>query len=553
MRKSLLMAAVSCGALGLYQPGAFAQSTPAPAAPAAAAPATPSGPVSTITPSDGFFTRLSKAYSDEMFQETSIADPNAPLAHRAAPWPPSPVTIPPMPFTEWPFGGGNPIGATTPNSVDSPLMTALQGNAFGQWLTDNHIQIYGWINPGFNVSTSDAHKGGNFPAAYAYDPNILWLDQIAVLFERLPDTVQKDHIDWGFRLSPLYGETYRYTTALGFASYQLQHKNQQAGFDVPMIYGELYVPYVAEGLMIRVGRYISVPDTEAQLAPNNYMYSHSMTYAYDNYTNTGISFELQATKNWMLEAGMVMGTDSALWDGGSLKVAPGTVPGGVGAPYTGKWSNSDPGMKPSATACIRYQSDSAATAIYSCANGINDGTWGYNNLQQYTTTMYQKFNDEWHITYEVWHMHENHTPNAAAYGEPNQTPGNFGNLGQILNGPFGAWCRTGASCTSQEYAMVSYLNYTPNPLNNISFRLEFFNDMSGQRTGIKDKYLNYAVGWQHWFSPTITFRPEIAVYNALDRKAFNRNGQGNISSAPGAGGATAMSELVASADVIWHF
>ena len=49
------------------------------------------------------------------------------------------------------------------------------------------------------------------------------------------------------------------------------------GFDVPMVYGELYLPWLLEGTNIRFGRYISLPDIEAQLAPNNYMYSHSMT------------------------------------------------------------------------------------------------------------------------------------------------------------------------------------------------------------------------------------------------------------------------------------
>jgi hypothetical protein len=267
-----------------------------------------------------------------------------------------------------------------------------------------------------------------------------------------------------------------------------------------------------------------------------------MTYAYDNYTNTGVSFELQATKNIMLELGMVMGTDTALWDGGSLRTT-----AGAGGAYTTKWSNSDPGLQPSLTACARYQTDDGSTAIYPCANGINNGTWGYNNLQQYTTTIYHKFNDKWHITYEFWDMHENKTPNAPN-NTFNATPGAFGNLGQILNGPYGAWCKSGASCTSWEYAMVSYLNYTPDPLNNISFRVEFFNDQYGQRTGVKTRYLNYAVGWQHWLSPTVTLRPEVAVYNSLDRKSFNRTG------GPGApGSATAMSEAVFSSDLIWHF
>ncbi|MEI9924547.1 MAG: outer membrane beta-barrel protein [Bradyrhizobium sp.] len=69
--------------------------------------------------------------------------------------------------------------------------------------------------------------------------------------------------------------------------------------------------------MVRFGRYISIPDIEAQLAPNNYMYSHSMTYTFDNYTNTGIQLTLAATKNWMFQAGVTVGTESLPWHVGS--------------------------------------------------------------------------------------------------------------------------------------------------------------------------------------------------------------------------------------------
>ena len=531
---SALLAAASGGVMAQTTPAPTL--APAPAATAAAPAAAPAAPASDL----GFFGRFYKAYADE-WGAAPVSEPNAPPSRRAPPFPLQPQTSPPMPFTEWPFGGGNAIGATIPSSIDSPLMTALAPTSFGQFLNDWHTQIYGWINPGFNVSTSSRSKGGNFPAAYAYDPSTIWLDQAVVLFERLPDTVQQDHVDWGFRISPIYGETYRYTTALGFGSYQLQHKNQQAGWDIPMIYGELYIPGPFEGLIFRLGRYISVPDIEAQLAPNNYMYSHSMTYAFDNYTNTGLLAGLQVTRNLLLELGIVVGTDSALWDSGPLK------------PSGPPWSNSDPGVQPTFTACARYQTDTAYDTIYSCANGINSGQWGYNNLQQYTTTYYHKFNEQWHVSLEGWWMHENNTPNAAAYGEPNQVAGNFGNLGNMANGPFGAWCKVGhTDCTSNEFSLLGYLNYSWNPLDNISFRAEFFNDSSGQRTGVRDQYLNYAIGWQHWFSPTVMVRPEIAVYNALQRKSFNRDGQGNIGS-PNSGGPTAMSEAIISADIIWHF
>ena len=60
-----------------------------------------------------------------------------------------------------------------------------------------------------------------------------------------------------------------------------------AGLRAKMVYGDIYFP-VFQGMNVRVGRFISIPDIEAQLAPNNYTYVHSLTYTFDNYTNTGI-------------------------------------------------------------------------------------------------------------------------------------------------------------------------------------------------------------------------------------------------------------------------
>ncbi len=122
-----------------------------------------------------------------------------------------------MPFTEWPYGGSTNLGANRPSSVDSPLMVAIANTAVGQWMSDNHLQLYGWIEGGGNISTNHVH-GGNAPAGYSYRPNTLQLDQAVLYFERTPDTVQKDSIDWGFRISGIYGENYRYTTAYGLWS-----------------------------------------------------------------------------------------------------------------------------------------------------------------------------------------------------------------------------------------------------------------------------------------------------------------------------------------------
>ena len=195
---------------------------------------------------------------------------------------PAPVDGPPFPFSVWPYGGSVTIGY--PWTQAGPLMTALWEGPHGEAWKKSGVQIYGWLNFGGNLSSSSQGGYSNFPAAYAERANSVQPDQEVVYFERQPDTVQTDHIDWGFRLTLLYGIDYRFTTAKGIFSNQLLGKNQEYGFDPVMAYFDLYVPQVAQGMDIRVGRYISLPDIEAQLAPNNYTYSHSLLYTVDCYT-----------------------------------------------------------------------------------------------------------------------------------------------------------------------------------------------------------------------------------------------------------------------------
>jgi hypothetical protein len=168
-----------------------------------------------------FFTRFYRYYALEWGHGVAPSDPNAVPGRRPdSVWPATPQSTPPMPFTEWPYGGTTTIGVTRPNSVDSPLMVALSNTQLGAGMNASHVQVYGWVEVGGNVSTNSVKPGGNVPVGYDYTPNTVQLDQAVVYIERLPDTVQNDHFDWGFRLSAIYGVDYRYTTAYGLFSYQ---------------------------------------------------------------------------------------------------------------------------------------------------------------------------------------------------------------------------------------------------------------------------------------------------------------------------------------------
>ncbi|HLI99985.1 MAG TPA: outer membrane beta-barrel protein [Bradyrhizobium sp.] len=494
-----------------------------------------------------FMSRLVNYYRLEWGHEAAPADPKAPPSSRPE-WPPTPQSTPPMPFSEWPYGGTTNLGVTRPSSVDSPLMAALGNTSAGRWMSENHIQVYGWLDPGANLSTNTV-KGGNAPAAYSYNPNTVQLDQAVVYIERLPDTVQKDHVDWGFRVAPIYGENYRYTTAYGLFSSQFLNQNLNNGFDIPMAYGEVFIPQVMDGLMIRFGRYISIPDIEAQLAPNNYMYSHSMTYTYDNYTNTGIGLTLAATRNWIFQLGVSTGTESLPWHVGVHLANPDPNP-----IYPGTTFLKDPGAVPSITGGVRWTSNDGNNDVNIVANGINGGQWGYNNLQWYGLTYYHKFNDQWHIAFESYNEHQNNVPNLL---NPAVTgPNGFFTLGgtpfspQYLpfNAPNLANCgsATALSCTASFQTFLLYINDKLTPLDNLTWRLEFVDDFQGQRTGAKTRYVEAGFGWQHWFSPQIEIRPEISYYKSLDAFAFN--GNSNLGIAPNKNFA-----VIGAADMIIHF
>jgi hypothetical protein len=479
-----------------------------------------------------FFWIFFNAYADE-WARMPPADPNAPPSRRPeAEIPTVPQTSPPMPFTDWPIGGAQVIGGATPNSVDSPFMKALiSGTPIGKPLEDSHIQVYGWFDVGGNISSARHGYGANAPVADAFTPDIVQLDQAVVYIERVPDTVQKTNIDWGFRLAPVYGENYRYTTALGFFSNQYVYANNFMGFDMPMAYGELYVPNIGDGLMFRFGRYITLPDIEAQLAPNDYLYTRSITYAYDNYSTIGLNTSLKLNKNWLLQLGIGSGTETVPWNAATT-----ALPG-----YRGP---RDPGAQPSLSGCIQYQTDSGADAVYLCADNINNARWGYNNLNWYGGTYYHKFNEQFHVSFEGYAMYQRDVWNKAwtgpGYANNPQGPYYGTPWYGMANPPKEAICNPSLpTCTAGEYGLLAFWNYRIGTFDNLTLRTEFYNDVNGQRTGYATRYIDISPSWQHWIGPQIEMRPEIGYYRALDASAFD-NG-------------TARNLWFFGADVIWHF
>jgi Putative beta-barrel porin-2, OmpL-like. bbp2 len=468
---------------------------------------------------DGFFTRLASAYQSHL--EWNGADPAAPAAAIAGGGE-VPISNPPWPYSTWGIGGSPAIGVE--NMYYSALMDALYCGDGGQKLKDSRITVYGWAQPGGNISTSRTRfnyatgTGGNSPAAYSFEPNTVQLDQVAIYFERAPDEIQREHIDWGFRFTDLYGTDYKYTFSNGLLSNQYTDSAKQYGFDPVMYYLDFWFPHVAEGLNLRVGRYISLPDIEAQLAPNNITYSHSLLYTVDPYTQHGVVATTKLSRNWSVQAELSTGND----------VAP--------------WVKSERHLTPAV--CAIWTSDSGKDNIYPCMNGLNDGDWRWNNVQDAVVTWYHKFNARWHTDTEVWYMWQGHTPNVNNAQGSALIAQHYSYL--KYGAPGGAICNLAlVTCYSYEWAVLNYVNYQIGPRDIVTWRSDFLNDARGQRTGFKTRYAEFTLGYTHWVGDVIELRPEIRYEHSRDAQAYD-----NPTAQPGTG---RRSQFMLAADAIFHF
>jgi hypothetical protein len=249
----------------------------------------------------------------------------------------------------------------------------------------NGIRVYGWFDPGALISTS---QHSSFPMTYNIDPNMVNMDQFILRVERQPDTTQTDHADWGFRVSNLVGIDYRWTTAEGYFSNQLLRHNQLYGYDPVELYGLLYVPRLGQGTVVQIGRYISPPDIEAQLAPNNYLYSHSIFFDFDAYTQTGVLFSTKLSNYWSLQYGVHFGDDVAPWDPSAHFPT---------AELIARWvSHSN---KDSLLFGIDSINKSGAFQTYVGTDGL---TYGHDNLQQSNVTWSHVFNSGFHNLIESY-------------------------------------------------------------------------------------------------------------------------------------------------------
>jgi hypothetical protein len=403
---------------------------------------------------------------------------------------------PPLPGSEY---QGYPLIGVPADFTIWPLMRALQGTYIDDFLIDHKIRFYGWVTVEGNLSTS---KNSNTPDSYWIRPNQFDMDQVVFRFERIPNSVQVDSIDWGFRSTLIYGIDYRYMTAGGWFSDQLLKHNELYGWDPTEQYFDLYIPWVFQGMEVRVGRWIACPDIETQFAPDNFMGSHSLLFTFDTYTQTGVMFSFLLSKRVEFQVAFHSGTDMAPWYKGAL-------------------------FTPAAG--IRWVSQDNNWAYYGWLNAVNSSTFrrfeqygqpmGHDNFNYYVHTLEHRINPYILTKLESYIMWQR---NAVVSGTPSAGPvKSFGGGGGI-----------GPDIPNQFTLTFGAVNYTMIQFSHkdyITIRNEWWKDTDGERSNFPGVYTSHAIGLSHSFTRdnNLLFRPEIGLYRNWTQPAFDNGTRKN--------------------------
>jgi hypothetical protein len=365
---------------------------------------------------------------------------------------------------ETPSNSGSTTATPAPEAAADEwlLMRSLRGTWFGSVLAENRIQVYGWTDLSFTASTD---RSSNLPLGFNYRANDFLLDQNWLRIDRPVDTNSSDP-SFGFRSDTILpGSDYRFTLARGLFSGQLTDDHggpNPYGIDPIQFYGEVYFPSVAQGMDVKIGHFFSQYGVETTDTINTPLFSHAYTDLYDPFTHTGILTTTKLSDAWTVQAGLVTGSD--------VFIDPADTPTFIGS---AKWSGKD-------------QNDSVLFNVILGSGRFNQSR-DFHNPEIFDLVYTHKFSDKLSYSFE------------GLFGFTTDVP----NIG-----------------TAEWFGVLNYLTYGFSPRVSSTTRLEFFDDIQGERTQFPGLYTALTTGLSFKPWPWLIVRPELRYDNNAESAPF---------------------------------
>jgi hypothetical protein len=419
--------------------------------------------------------------------DQNAADLAAPSADES-PEQPIAVTVPLPPSPASP--AVVPPPATPPDRWF--LAKLYQGTWPGICLDTHRMAVSGWLDASVTASTTSVT---NEPMTWSDRANRFLVQQAWTRFEQTVVTNGTTEPTCGFRVDLLAGTDYRFTMARGLWNSQLLNSTGAQnlyGVDLVQHYAEVYVPTVARGLDVKVGRFFCPFGVEGTEAINTPLLSRSFNFNASPFTHLGGLATLTLDPCWTIQAGLINGND--VWIDRSEE-----------ARFVGTLKYVQPGGRNAVTfgTLVGRGKLNAGDAFAPATVGTQFEPAGRNNFNVFDLVYMHVVNPRLTYNLELTYAYETNVPANVAGG--------------IITADK-------SEGKAEWLAAVHYLNFSFRPELGGVVRLEFFEDPQGQRTGFVGLYTAVTTGLQFKLhrlpsgTPQVLIRPELRYnYNGASR------------------------------------
>jgi hypothetical protein len=342
-------------------------------------------------------------------------------------------------------------------------MRELQGTWCGAVLEDNRLLISGWTEGCFTASTD---RYDQLPMGFNYRANEFLLQQNWLRIDRTVVTSGTTEPTLGFRSDwILPGSDYRFTLPRGIFNGQLTANDGEPntyGIDPVQFYAEAFFPTVARGMDMKIGRFFAPYGVETIDAISTPFVSRAYTFIYNPFTQTGVLTSTTLSDVWTVTLGFVAGNDVFI----------------------------DPASEPTLNVGVKWTRPGGRDSIAMLAI-LGEGR--FNEAEN--------FNNPNIVDLVYTHIFDSR-------------------LTYTLDALFGYQIDVPDIGTATWFGLVNYLTYKFTPQLSGTTRLEFFDDIDGNRTGFPGLYTALTAGLNFQPRPNIIFRPEIRFDNNNESRPF---------------------------------
>ena len=192
-------------------------------------------------------------------------------------------------------------------------MELLDQAGVAKTLDDWHLNVGGHVEASWTWNFHDPDSDVNPGRVFDFEHNDFTMNQLSLFIERKVD-VAKKQFDVGGKVEGIFGSDAGLIHANGLTDWYDGPRDPENQIDLTQLYVDFALP-VGNGLLVRVGKFVTLLNQEVIDPEGNALYSHSFLFAFSApFTQTGILASYNLTDQWSITGGVTRGWDQAFED-----------------------------------------------------------------------------------------------------------------------------------------------------------------------------------------------------------------------------------------------